>query len=180
MWSFKTSYCERILSLSFELVMTYYHIRWFYSLACRTRLCDNNFNFDPTPRSEVHILSRSPAQLMHCPHNAEDEGKQLPIQDLWLKRLPRKKRSLLTLSFISMDAKMCHWIWRSLLKRWLIKGNLLALSIGAIFFLDCWYSKGGESQSILATAALLLALARQTTTAFGTALVMRRENVEVL
>ena len=142
--------------------------------ACHTahKACDTAYDLDPHPPDlEPYVGSNGLAHLINCPHEAEDEGNHLPIQDVWLKRFPKKEKTKLT----ACPPYQFGLGWGIEFREewhmnWLMKLTLSALLIAAIVFLVCWWVKRGDLQGASGMAALLVALAALTLSQFSIAI----------
>ncbi len=67
--------------------------------ACHTdhSLCDTIYDIQPTPPDlDPYIGRNGLVHLLRYPHEAEEEGNNLPQQTVWLKRFPKKEKTKLT------------------------------------------------------------------------------------
>lgn len=120
--------------------------------------CDTEYDIYPEPPDlDPYVGPNGLEHLLSHPHEAEEQGNNLPIQDVWLKRFPKKKKSKLTACppyqyglgwGIEFDET-----WNFSL---VLKGILFGCVLAATVFLICWWSVRGDVQGATGMAALLV------------------------
>ena len=120
--------------------------------------CDTAYDIHPSPPDlDPYIGRNGLAHLLHCPHDAEEEGNNLPLQNVWLKRFPKKERTKLTVC----PPYQFGLGWGVELEEgwhlsWLIKAIIVTLVLAATVFLICWWRFRGDVQGATSMAALLV------------------------
>jgi hypothetical protein len=105
---------------------------------------------------------------LNHPHEAQDEGNNLPVQDVWLKRFPKKEKTKLTACppykygiGWGIEFQECWYI------NWVLKTGVVACVLAATIFLICWWKFRDDIQSASNVAALLLAYNSLLLTVYG-------------
>ena len=109
------------------------------------------------PDLDPYIGPNGLEHLLNHPHEAEEVGNNLPAQDVWLKRFPKKERSKLTVCppyqyGIGWGVEF-EEAWNL---SWVLKGTLVSCVLAATVFLVCWWSVRGDVQGATGMAALLV------------------------
>ena len=120
--------------------------------------CDTEYDIDPVPPDlDPYIGPNGLEHLLNHPHEAEELGNNLPVQDVWLKRFPKKEKSKLTVCppyqyGIGWGVEF-EEAWNF---SWVLKGTLIVCVLAASVFLVCWWSIRGDVQGATGMAALLV------------------------
>ena len=122
--------------------------------------CDTTYDIFPIPPDLQPYIGRNGLEhLLTHPHEAQEEGNNLPIQDVWLKRFPKKITKLTTCPPYQYGLG-----WGvELEERWHLN-RLLGLIIvvfvaSSVMFTVCWWSFRGDIQGATSMAALLVGFA---------------------
>lgn len=136
--------------------------------------CDTVNDIQPAPPDlEPYIGRNGLAHLLQYPHEAEEEGNNLPTQTVWLKRFPEKERTKLTVCpphqfglgwGIEFEER-----WQM---SWLVKWTTFLLIVGANIFIICWWRVRHDVQGASSMAALLVAYATLIVSSFAAAAVL--------
>ena len=123
--------------------------------------CDTIYDLHPTPPDlEPYTGRNGLAHLLQHPHEAEEEGNNLPLQNVWLKRFPKKEKTKLTVcppyQFGLGWGIEFEEAWHI---SWLMWWAIFLLVLGATVFLTCWWSFRYDVQGASSVAALLVAYA---------------------
>ena len=95
--------------------------------------------------------------LLNYPHEAEELGNNLPLQNVWLKRFPKKEKTKLTacppLQYGLGWGIEFEEAWHV---GWLIKSIICLIVVAATVFLICWWRLRGDIQGAASVSALLI------------------------
>lgn len=93
--------------------------------------------------------------LLKHPHEAADQGNNLPIQNVWLKRFPKKKTKLK-----SCPIHQYGLGWGIEFEEGWDRVRVMAVAVvwitAAISFLICWWKVYGDLQGAAGMGSLLL------------------------
>ena len=120
--------------------------------------CDTIYDIEPeVPDLDPYIGPNGLAHLVDHPHEAIDLGNNLPLQNVWLKRFPKKEKTKLTVCppyqvGIGWGIEFVEG-WRV---TWLINLVIIALALIAIIFLICWWRYRDDLQAASSMAAFFI------------------------
>ncbi|KAK3178522.1 hypothetical protein OEA41_000659 [Lepraria neglecta] len=126
-----------------------------------TPRCDKAYDTHPTPPDlKPYIGPNGLTHLLNHPHEAAEEGNNLPVQNVWLKRFPKKEKT--KLAVCPPYQYGLGWgieFEEGWYMNWLVKFAIIAFVITAITFLVCWWNFRGDVQGATGMAALLVSCA---------------------
>ena len=121
--------------------------------------CDTEYDIYPCPPDlEPYIGRNGLTHLLEYPHEAVESGNNLPSQNVWLKRFPKKKKTRLTVC----PPYQYGLGWGVELEEgwylgWMGKAVIVTLVVAATTFLICWWKFRDDIQGATGMAALLVA-----------------------
>lgn len=120
--------------------------------------CDTEYDIHPAPPDLDSYVGRNGlAHLLNSPHEAEEQGNNLPAQNVWLKRFPKKEKTKLTICppyqyGLGWGIEFVEGWYLS----WVAKGIIATFLVAATTFLICWWKFQGDLQGATSMAALLV------------------------
>ena len=113
-----------------------------------------------SPDLEPYVGRNGLEHLLNHPHEAEDLGNNLPSQNVWLKRFPKKERTKLTVCppyqyGLGWGIEFEENWYFSRLARLVVA----AFVTSALVFLICWWKLYDDLQAATSMAALLVSCA---------------------
>lgn len=124
-----------------------------------TPKCDTDYDIHPTPPDlDPYIGPNAFRHLLRSPNHAEWQGNNLPVQDAWLKRFPKKERT--KLSACPLYKYGIGWgieLEEELYLNWVVIGVLVSFLLAALIFGICWWKFKGDLQAASSMASLMMA-----------------------
>ena len=133
--------------------------------------CDTTYEIEPTTLGLDPPIGRNALEhLITHPQEAEEKGNNLPCHNVWLRRLPKKKDTKLTVCPpLQIGIGWGVEIEEGWHMSWLMKMTMFAFLLIALVFLACWWKLRGNLQAATSMAALLVACASLILSAFAVA-----------
>lgn len=103
--------------------------------------CDTVYDIEPTPPDlDPYVGPNGLEHLLQYPHEAEEEGNNLPPQTVWLKRFPKKEKTKLTVCPpYQLDLGWGVQFEEGWHVSWVVKCAAILFVLAATIFMVCWW-----------------------------------------